>query len=136
MLHKYQHHKRAQNSTHSWHKPTYGVAIQLTTAPDTTTPLETKDVKRIQQVVRTLLHYAQAVDATMLVALGTIAAQQTRATNHTAKLLSQLLDYCHIHPDATIGYHASDMISHIHSDASYKSEAKACSQNGRHFYLG
>jgi hypothetical protein len=110
--------------------------VQLTTAPDTSTPLATADVKRMQQVIGTLLYYARAVDATLLVALGTIAAQQTRATVHTAKLLSQLLDYCHTHPDATIRYHASDMILHIHSDASYNSEAKARSRAGGHFYLG
>ena len=50
--------------------------------------------------------------------------------------MNQLLDYCHTHPDAKVRYHASDMILHIHSDASYNSEAKSRSRAGRHFYLG
>jgi hypothetical protein len=33
---------------------------------------------------------------------------------------NKLLDYLETHPDATIIYHASDMILHIHSDASKK----------------
>ena len=120
MLHKYQHPapKRAQHSPHLRNKPMYGIAIQFTTAPDITTPLETKDVKWMQQFVDTLLYYAQNVDTTMLMALGTISDQKTRATDHTAKLLSQLFNYFHTHPDASIHYHASNMILHIHSDAS------------------
>ncbi len=39
------------------------------------------------------------------------------------------------HPDATIRYHASDMILKIHSDASYLSEPKARSRAGGHFFL-
>ena len=84
----------------------------------------------------TLLYYARAVDATMLVALGTIAAQQASATQATSRYVTHLLDYCHTHPDAKVRYHASDMILHIHSDASYNSEAKARSRAGGHFYLG
>ena len=77
MLNKYQHPptKHAQHSPHLWNRPTYGAPQQLTKAPDTTNPLELSEVKRIQKIVGTLLYYARAVDATMLVALGTIASQ-------------------------------------------------------------
>ena len=84
----------------------------------------------------TLLYYAQSVDATILVALGTIAAQQSIATQTTSKCVNHLLDYCHTHPDAKLLYHASDMILHINSDASYNSESKARSRAGGYFYLG
>ena len=72
----------------------------------------------------------------MSVALGTIAAQQASATQVTTKYVTHLLYYCHTHPGAKVHYHASDMILHIHSDASYNSEAKARSWDGGHFYLG
>jgi hypothetical protein len=49
---------------------------------------------------------------------------------------SQLLDYLATHPDATIRFYASDMILHIHSDASYLSVSKARSRLGAIFYLG
>jgi hypothetical protein len=47
-----------------------------------------------------------------------------------------MLDYLATHPDATIRYHASDMILHIHSDASYLSVSNARSRLGGLFFLG
>ena len=84
----------------------------------------------------TLLYYDREVDATMLVALGTIVAQKSSANQDTSRYVTHLLDFCHTHLDAKVRYHASDMIMHIHSDASYNSEAKARSRAGGHFYLG
>jgi hypothetical protein len=49
---------------------------------------------------------------------------------------NQLLDYLATHPDATIRYHASDMILHIHRDASYLSVSNARSCLGGLFFLG
>ena len=94
MLHKYRHlpPKRAQNSPHPWNIPTYVATQQLTKAPDTIDSLEVSDVKRIQKIVDTILYYSRAVDATMLVALGTIASQQSSATQTTSKFVNHLLD--------------------------------------------
>jgi hypothetical protein len=47
-----------------------------------------------------------------------------------------MLAYLATHPDATIRYHASDMILHIHSDASYLSVSNARSLLGGLFFLG
>jgi hypothetical protein len=47
-----------------------------------------------------------------------------------------MLDYLATHPDATIRYHASDMILHIHSDASYLLVSNARSRLGGRFFLG
>jgi hypothetical protein len=49
---------------------------------------------------------------------------------------NQLLDYVATRPDATITYHASDMIVKIHSDASYLSISNARSRLGGLFFLG
>jgi hypothetical protein len=38
----------------------------------------------------------------MLVALGTLASQQSNSPQATAKAITQLLDYTAAHPDATI----------------------------------
>jgi hypothetical protein len=48
----------------------------------------------------------------------------------------RLLDYPATYPDATIRYHASDMILHIHSDADYLSASHARSRLGGFFYCG
>ena len=114
----------------------YGVKVQLTDAPDLSAPLSTDGIKRIQKIVGTLLYYARAVDNTLLVALSSLASRQSKATHLTNRDVSQLLDYCYTHPEATLRYHASDMILKIHSDAGYLNESKARSRAGGHFYLG
>jgi hypothetical protein len=49
---------------------------------------------------------------------------------------NKMLDYLATHPDATIRYHASDMVWHIHSDATYLSVSNARSRLGGLFFLG
>jgi hypothetical protein len=57
--------------------------------------------------------------------LNDIATEQTNATEKTQAATDQILDYLATHPDATIRYHASDMVLHIDSDASYLSVSNA-----------
>jgi hypothetical protein len=68
--------------------------------------------------------------------LNDITTEQTKATDKTQAATNQLLDYLATHPDATIRYHASYMILHIHSDASYPSVSNARSRLGGMFFLG
>jgi hypothetical protein len=70
---------------------------------------------------------------TVLMALSSIAVEQTKATEKTLSRYMQLLDYLAGHSDAKIRFHASDMILNIHSNASYLSEAKARSRACGHF---
>ena len=73
---------------------------------------------------------------TVLMALSSIAVEQTKATERTMEKCTQLLDYLAGHADVKIRFHASNMIMNIHSDASYLSEAKAQSREYAHFFLG
>jgi hypothetical protein len=57
--------------------------------------------------------------------INVLASEQSRATSVTADKLIKLLNYCNTHPETKIRYHASYMILHIHSDASYLSENEA-----------
>jgi hypothetical protein len=82
------------------------------------------------------LYYARAVDPTVLMPPNDIVTEQTKATEKMQAAMNQLLDYLATHPDATIRYHASDMILHIHSDASYLSVSNARSRLGGLFFLG
>jgi hypothetical protein len=68
--------------------------------------------------------------------LNDIATEQTKATGKTQATTNQLLDYLATRPDATIRYHASDMILHIHSDTYYLSVSNARSRLGGLFFLG
>ena len=137
-LQKYKHirSKRTQYSPYPAAPRTYGAAAQDPMPDDDTPEATEEEVKYIQQVVGTILYYARAVDITVLMALSTIASEQARATQTTIKNVKQLLDYLAWHPDATIRFHASDMILNIHSDASYLSAKGAKSRASGHFFLG
>jgi hypothetical protein len=95
-----------------------------------------KQCLTIQKVTESVLYYARAVDPTVLMPLNDITTEQTKATKKTQAATNQLLDYLATHPDATIRYHASDMILHIHSDASYLSVSNARSRLGGLFFCG
>jgi hypothetical protein len=68
--------------------------------------------------------------------INVLASEQSKATAVTADKFIKLLNYCNTHPETKIRYHASDMILHIHSDASYISEKEAKSRAGGFFYMG
>jgi hypothetical protein len=92
----------------------------------TTSPaLSDKDINKLQQLTGTLLYYARAVDPTLIMPINVLASEQSKATAVTADKVIKLLNYCNTHPETKIRYHASDMILHIHSDASYLSENEA-----------
>ena len=71
----------------------------------------------------------------MLVALGTLATQQSKPTESLWDDITWFLNYAASHPDAKICFSASDMILHIASDGSYLSETKSRSRVGGIFYL-
>jgi hypothetical protein len=66
--------------------------------------------------------------------LNDIATEHTEATKKTQAAKNQLLDYLATGPDATIRYHASNMILHIHRIASYLSVSNARSRLGGLFF--
>jgi Reverse transcriptase (RNA-dependent DNA polymerase) len=131
-------HKHPLDPQHAPHAPKpikYGEKIQYTEDIDTAPPIAPDRVKRLQQIVGTFLYYARAIDSTMLVTLGTLASQQTKATLKTEKAITQFLDYAATNPEASIRYYPSDMILNIHSDASYLSEPMARSRAGGIYYM-
>jgi hypothetical protein len=127
--------RRDEHSPHTWSKSVYGTHPQLTSPVDDTALLPPSALTRIQEITGMFLFYVRAIDCTMLVALGTIASNQFKGTHATAQALTQLLNYASAHLGATVRYTASDMYLHIHSDASYLSEAKAQSGAGGTFFL-
>lgn len=124
-----------QHSPHFCAAPQYGAKVQLTPPQDDSPRLTPAQVTHLQQVIGTFLYYARAVDSTMLVPLGSLAAAQTTATTATLQHLTQFLDYSSTYPDATVRFSASPMILTVHSDASYLSESHARSRAGGIFYL-
>jgi hypothetical protein len=127
---------RPEYAPYEWTAPKYGSKQPQLTAPlDNTEPLDAAGILHLQQVVGTFLFYARAVDPTMLTALSDLSAQQSQATEHTAQATIRFLNYAAINPLAIIRYIASDMVLHIHSDASYLSVPKARSRAAGHHFL-
>jgi hypothetical protein len=126
LLRRFQHDapKHPQHTPSRYVTPVYGAKTQYATK-DETPPLTAQQCLTIQKVTGYVLYYARAVYPTVLMPLNDIATEQTKATEKTQAATNQLLDYLATHPDATIRYHASDMILHIHSDASYLSVSNA-----------
>ena len=114
----------------------YGAKTHFAALPDETPALlDAADKTRILEVLGTLLFYARAMDSTMLTAIGELATEQSQATKSTMDKLSQLLNYCAAHPDATVRFKASDMILAVESDASYLSVVIGRTRTAGYFFL-
>ena len=137
MRHKFQHKfpSRLEHAPYRWNRPTYGAGPQLTEPEDQSPPLDAEGINEIQQIVGSSLYYGRAIDSTILPALTSISAEQSKATERTREDAKKLLNYLATHPDAVIRYVKSDMILHVHSDASYLSAPKSRSKLGGYFYL-
>jgi hypothetical protein len=134
-LHKYQHPApaRPEHAPHTWNSPIYGAKTQFVTETTTSPAISDKEINKLQQLTGTLLYYARAVDPTLIMPINVLASEQSAATNITADKVIKLLNYCNTHPESKIRYHSSDMILHIHSDASYLSEDEEKSGLGNSF---
>jgi hypothetical protein len=72
----------------------------------------------------------------VLMALSTIASEQTKGTKNTMEKAYQVLNYLTTHPDAKNQFRASDMVLNIHSDALYLTEPNDRSRASGYFFHG
>ena len=100
--------------THIWRQTQYADT-------DKADLVDAKSTLYVQQVCGTFLYYAIAVDQTILSALNAISVAQANAMGG----IVWQLHYAPTQPDATINYHARDMILHVASDACYLCEERA-----------
>jgi hypothetical protein len=112
----------------------YGAKVEQVKT-NTTSPLSPAEVKRVQDIVGTLLYYAQAVNPMLLTTLSAITAGQSNSTQAVFKACNTLLDYVATRANASLQYHACDMILAVHRNASYLSKACGKSLAAGHFYL-
>ena len=131
---KFHPNNKPEYSPHKHVEPNYGQKVQYAEPDDDTPILDSVDINLIQKIEGTFLYYGIAVDNTILVALSTIASEQSTATSNMAKKITQLLNDLATNPDVTIRYTRSDMVLWVHSDASYLSCPKArIRAGGMHF---
>jgi hypothetical protein len=128
--------RKFQGCPYSSEPKKIGTETQASFPQDNMPKLDKNIIKRIQNIVGSILYYARAADMTVVMALSTIAVDQTKATERTMEGYTQLLFYLAHNVDAKVHFHASDMILNIHSNASYLSEAKARSRACGHFFMG
>jgi hypothetical protein len=103
-LHKYQHPTpaRPEHAPHGWNPPIYGAKTQFVSDPTPIPALSDKDVNKLQELTRTLLYYARAVDPTLIMPIKVLASEQSNATEVTADKVIKLLNYCNTHPESKI----------------------------------
>ena len=101
---------RPQDAPHTRNKPVYGKHIQLATQKISAPKLNSADTKRLQSVHGNFLYYVWSVDPTMLPVLNEISTCHYAPTQDTMDICNQVLYYASTHPNATIRYHASNMI--------------------------
>ena len=71
---------KSRLSPHACMPISYGATSQLTPKADNSELLDYPRKLRVQEIIGTLLYYAQAVDNKLLVALSAIALRQAQAT--------------------------------------------------------
>ena len=87
-------------------------------------------------MVGTFAWYSRAVDPTMAATMSSIASRQSKGTENLEKEVNQFLDYFATHPNSGVRFVASDMMSVLHSDASYLSDPESKSRVAGYFFLG
>jgi hypothetical protein len=60
---------------------------------DISPKLSPDDIKEIQFIIGTILYYARAMGITVLIALSSIAIEQTKGTTYTMEKAKQHMDY-------------------------------------------
>jgi len=90
---------QAQNAQEPQHCPytpapkQYEAEAQAPIPADISPKLSNKEIKEIQRIIGSILYYARVVDITVLMALSSIASEQTRGTTNTMAKAKHLLDY-------------------------------------------
>ena len=102
--------------------PVNGTRVRIHSAPNGTPnrqlpALNPDEANTVQQVFGSFLYYSRAVNPTMIFSLNTIAYQQLKSTQETAKKVVQLLKYAATHPGEITRYYSRVMTLHIHSNA-------------------
>ena len=108
-LHRLQHSlpTRLQHAPHHHNKPVYAQRIQFADSQDDTkeASLSASAKTLIQRIIGIFLYYVIALELTMLVALGTLATQQSKPTESLWNSITWFLNYSASHPDANFFFH-------------------------------
>ena len=96
--------RRVQHCPYAPESKKYGAEAQSPLPQDDTQKLTDKEIKQVHKIVGSILYYARVVDMTVLMALSSIASEQTKGTERTLEKAYQVLDYLASHPDAVVRF--------------------------------
>ncbi len=96
---------KAQTCPYTPEPKKFGKETQAPLPPDASPRLDARGIKKVQNIVGSILYYARAVDMMILMALSSIAVDQTRATEKMMSRCTQLLDYLSGNANATVRFH-------------------------------
>jgi hypothetical protein len=128
--------RQIQHCPYSPEPKRYGTDAQSPLPSDDTQKLTNSEIKQVQKIVRSILYYARVVDMTVLMALCTIASEQTKGTERTLEKAYQVLDYLAMHHATTVQFCASNMVINIHLNVLYLSKPNAFSKACGHSFMG
>ena len=128
--------KRPTYSPGGYVAPIYGSKAQQMVNLDDSAPLSPTQKKTIQEIIGAFLYYATVIDNTMLKKITELGSLQATATENVARKVDSFLQYAATYPVTKVTYHASDIILHTHSDASYLGETKGPSRYAGFHFLG
>jgi hypothetical protein len=74
---------KAQTCPYSPEPKKFGTEAQVPLPPDASPRLDVWGIKKVQKIMGSILYYARAVDMMILMALSSIAVEQTWATEKT-----------------------------------------------------
>ena len=127
--------KKPQLSPHKHIDISYGYSVQYAVEADSSPPLDSLGIKRVQDIINSLLYYARAVNNKLIVTLSAIGDKQAPATEHTSASITKLIEYIVMYPNYGIAYHTSSMFISGYSDTSFPNEIKARSRAGSHIFI-
>jgi hypothetical protein len=135
LKYKYPHLTKPWLSPYKCLPTAYGSKSHITPDPDASELLNANCKHCVQEILGSLLYYAQVVNNKLLVALSAIAARQAKATIATKQVVNLLLDCVATYPNDGIVYHASDVILCAHTAAGFLNKTNSRSRMDSHIYL-
>ena len=96
--------QRVQHCPYSPEPKKYGAEAQSPLPHNNSRKLTDKEIKQVQKIVGSILYYTRAEDLTLLLALSSIASEQTKGIEHSLEKAYQVLDYLALHPDAVVRF--------------------------------
>ena len=92
---------------------------KIATPEDKIKPLDTKGIKQVQGIIRSLQYVAIEVNNKLLVDLSTIGTQKATVTANKNTAITQLLDYVSTYPEDGILFREIGMVLAEHADAGF-----------------